>query len=60
MKDVKYRETDDAIIEENMSRCSTLAAHDTPPETVTPIPGIDIIEADLKKLTNWLDEINKR
>lgn len=59
MRDVKYRESDNIVVDESMSKCSTYV-HDGTGESVEPIPTIEVVTEDLKKLTDWLDELKQR
>lgn len=59
MRHVTYREADDAIIEENMTKCSNYM-HDGTGDSVEPIPPVDVINQDLKSLEDWLEELKGR
>lgn len=59
MKSVKYRQEDNLVVDENMSRCSKFV-HDGTRELVEPVPSFDAVEADLKKLTDWVDDLKQR
>lgn len=59
LKDVKYLKADNSIIEENMTKCSKYV-HDGTGESTEPIPELGVIESDLRKLTDWLDELGER
>ena len=59
IRQVTYRETDDVIIEENMTKCSNYM-HDGTGDSVEPIPAVDVIEQDLKSLEDWLEELKGR
>ncbi len=59
MRNVKYRDSDNTVVDEAMTKCSKYV-HDGNRESIEPIPAIDIIEEDLKKLTDWLEELGQR
>jgi len=59
MRNVTYRETDDAVVYENMSKCSNYM-HDGTGDSTEPIPLVGIIEQDLKSLEDWLNELKGR
>lgn len=59
MQQVTYRETDDVVIKESMTKCSNYM-HDGTGDSVEPIPLVDVIEQDLKSLEDWLEELKGR